>query len=167
MNNDSTDWTKGFNFDFGPLKEAVRGFENIDKVISAMDYPQMDYSNIIKQVNENIPEFEPIIPEGYFEKVQEYQEKSLEILQSINQNTANLYSIVDLIKNSNDKQDEMIELLSDIFLLAKVKDKEEADSMFKQIMTKINDTADTAESIIKLSGWAMAIYNMVISFLPR
>ena len=78
MNNDSTDWTKGFNFDFGPLKEAVKGFENIDKVISAMDYPQMDYSNIIKQVNENIPEFEPIIPEGYFEW-SNYEEREIEV----------------------------------------------------------------------------------------
>ena len=109
---------------------------------------------------------DPIIPEGYFEKTQEYQQKSLEVLQSINENTANLYTMVELINQNNEKQDELIALMTEILSLAKAKNKSEADSLFKKIMGKINDTADSAETMIKIVGWATTVYNMVLPLLP-
>ena len=109
---------------------------------------------------------DPIIPEGYFEKTQEYQQKSLEVLQSINENTANLYTMVELINQNNEKQDELIALMTEILSLAKAKNKSEADSLFKKIMGKINDTADSVETIIKIVGWATTVYNMVLPLLP-
>lgn len=111
-------------------------------------------------------EIEPIIPDGYFEKTQEYQQKSLEVLQSINENIANLYIMVELINQSNDKQDELISLMTEVLALAKAKSKEEADTLFKKIMSKINDTADSVDSIIKIVGWATTVYNMVLPLLP-
>lgn len=108
---------------------------------------------------------EPIIPEGYFEKTQEYQQKSLEVLQSINENTANLYTMVELINQNNEKQDELIALMTEILSLAKVKSKEEADSLFKKIMVKISDTTDNVDSMIKIVGWATTVYNMVLPLL--
>lgn len=104
---------------------------------------------------------ERIIPEDYFEKTQEYQQKSLEVLQSINENTANLYTMVELISQTNEKQDELIALIAEILTLAKAKSKAEADSLFKSIMTKINETVDSADSLIKIDGWAMTVYHMV------
>ena len=109
---------------------------------------------------------DPIIPEGYFEKTQEYQQKSLEVLQSINENTANLYTMVELINQNNEKQDELIALMTEILSLAKAKNKSEADSLFKKIMGKINDTADSVETMIKIVGWATTVYNMVLPLLP-
>lgn len=109
---------------------------------------------------------DPIIPDGYFEKTQEYQQKSLEVLQSINENTANLYTMVELINKNNENQDELIELLTEILSLAKAKSKEEADTLFKKIMGKINETADNVDTMIKVVGWATAVYNMVQSMLP-
>jgi len=108
---------------------------------------------------------DPIIPEGYFGRTQEYQQKSLEVLQSINENTANLYSIVELINQNADKQDELIALLSEVLSLAKAKSKKEADNLFKKIMEKINDTTDNVDSMIKIVGWATTIYNMVLPLL--
>ena len=41
-----------------------------------------------------------------------------------------------------------------------------ADSLFKKIMGKINDTADSVETMIKIVGWATTVYNMVLPLLP-
>ena len=150
---------------FGQMLEKFKGFD-FSKLTPT--YPTFDYGAINRQMQEHLNniEIEPIIPDGYFEKTQEYQKKSLEILQSINENTANLYTMVELISQSNEKQDELISLMTEILSLAKAKNKEEADTLFKKIMSKINDTADSVESMIKIVGWATTVYNMVLPLLP-
>jgi len=150
---------------FGQMLEKFKGFD-VSKLTPV--YPAFDYEAINRQMQEHINdiEIEPIIPDGYFEKTQEYQQKSLEMLQSINENTANLYTMVELINQSNEKQDELISLMTEVLSLAKAKSKEEADTLFKKIMGKINDTADSVESMIKIVGWATTVYNMVLPLLP-
>lgn len=151
-----------------PFGQMMEKFKNIDISKITPVYPTMDYDFINRQMQEHIQDIEidPIIPEGYFEKSQEYQQQSLEMLKSINQNTANLYTLVDLISKSNEQQDEVIEIVSEILAIAKAKEKKEAESLLKKVMTKINDSVETADSIVKLVGWATTIYNMVISMLP-
>lgn len=157
---------------FGQMLEKFKGFD-VSKLTPA--YPTFDCEAIKRQMQEHLNdiqehfndiEIESIIPDGYFEKTQEYQQKSLEMLQSINENTANLYTMVELISQSNDKQDELISLMTEVLSLAKAKSKEEADTLFKKIMSKINDTADSVESMIKIVGWATTVYNMVLPLLP-
>lgn len=150
---------------FGQMLEKFKGVD-VSKLTSV--YHTFDYEAINRQMQEHLKdiEIEPIIPDGYFEKTQEYQQKSLEVLQSINENTANLYTMVELISKSNDKQDELISLMTEVLSLAKAKSKEEADTLFKKIMSKINDTADSVDSIIKIVGWATTVYNMVLPLLP-
>lgn len=108
---------------------------------------------------------ETIVPDGYFENTQAYQQKSLEILQAINENTANLYTIVELINKNNEKQDELIALMTDILSLAKAKDKAAAGSLFKRVLEKITNTFENVESIIKIVSWATTVYNMVLPLL--
>ena len=50
--------------------------------------------------------------------------------------------------------------------IAKAKEKREAESIFKKVVTKITDTVEAADSVIKLIGWATTIYNMVVGMLP-
>ena len=151
-----------------PLGQMLEKFKGFDLSKLAPVYPAFDYQAITRQMQENIEniEVDPIIPEGYFERTQEYQQKSLEVLQSINENTANLYTMVELISRSNEKQDELISLITEVLSLAKAKSKEEAASMFKKIMGKITDTADSVDSMIKIVGWATTVYNMVLPLLP-
>ena len=148
----------------GQMMEKFKSFD-ISKLVPA--YPTIDYDFINRQIQEDIQEIDPIIPEGYFEKSQEYQQQSLEILKSINQNTANLYTLVDLISKSNEQQDEVIGIVSEILTIAKAKEKKEAESLFKKVTSKINNSVETADSVIKLFGWATTIYNMVITMLPQ
>lgn len=151
-----------------PFGQMLEKFKDFDVSKLAPVYPTFDCEAINRQMQESIQniEVDSIIPDDYFEKTQAYQQKSLEILQSINENTANLYTIVELISQSNDKQDELISLITEVLSLAKAKSKEEADTMFKKIMGKINDTADSVDSIIKIVGWATTVYNMVLPLLP-
>lgn len=114
-----------------------------------------------------IPKINNSLVEEHMEKTELYHEKSLKILESINANTANIYSIVELIRVSNDKQDILISILNDILLIAKAKNKEEADSLFKKVVDRINNGVDTADSMIKILGWATTIYQVVISFLSK
>jgi predicted house-cleaning NTP pyrophosphatase (Maf/HAM1 superfamily) len=150
-----------------PLGQMMEKFKNIDISRLMPSYTLPDYDFINRQLQENIQDIDPIIPEGYFKKTQEYQEESLEMLKSINTNTANLYTLVDLISNANDKQDELIGLISEILTIAKAKDKEEAESLFKKVMGKINETVKSADSMIKIMGWATSIYSMVIAMLNK
>lgn len=150
---------------FGQMLEKFKDFD-VSNLASV--YPTYDYEAINRKMQENIQsiEVDSIIPDDYFEKTQEYQQKSLEVLQAISENTANLYTMVELISRSNDKQDELISLITEVLSLAKAKSKEEADTMFKKIMGKINDTTDSVDSIIKIVGWATTVYNMVLPLLP-
>ena len=128
-------------------------------------YPTFEHKDVNRQIHFEDTEIEPFLPDGYFEKTLEYQQKSLEVLHSSNENTANLYIMVELIKQSNDKQDELISLMAEVLSLAKAKSKEEADTLFKKIMSKINGTVDSVESMIKIVGWATTVYNMVLPLL--
>ena len=92
---------------------------------------------------------------------QEYQQQSLEELRAINENTAQLKVIVELIHQSNEKQDELIALTGDILAIAKAKNKTEADSLLKKALEKISGTVDAGESILTMTKWALAIYKLV------
>lgn len=153
----------------GKFAEKMREQDaKIQRIVQSFVLPDntlnVDTEAIYRSVAEHTAE--PLIPDGYFEKTQEYQQKSLEALESINENTANLYTMVELINQSNEKQDELIALMTDILSVAKAKSKAEADSLFKKSMGKIKDTVDSVDSIIKFVGWATTVYNSVLHMLP-
>lgn len=112
-----------------------------------------------------MPEIEPIPIREHLEKTEEYQKRSLAVLKSIEENTANLSSIVDLINHSNENQDQIIEIFTDILSIAKAKNKEEADGLFKNVSEKITSTTDTVDAAIKLWGWATTVYKIVVPLL--
>ena len=124
----------------------------------------VDVKAIRKAVDEYHPD--PIIPEDYFEKTQEYQQKSLEMLQSINENTANLYAMVELINKSNENQEELLEILSEVLAIATAKSKKEAETLFAKAMKKLTATTDNVETMMKVMGWATTIINAVDGMLP-
>ena len=78
------------------MQEQDAKFQRLAQHLTVPDTSfKVDTDSIYRSIAEY--KVDPIIPEGYFERTQEYQQKSLEVLQSINENTANLYSIVELI----------------------------------------------------------------------
>ncbi len=90
-----------------------------------------------------------------------YKNEILRSLHAIESNTANLYTIVDLINKSNEQQDELIAILVEILSIAKAKSKEDAASAFAKVMAKITQVVKDGETLAKVAGYAMAVYQMV------
>ena len=99
--------------------------------------------------------------EEYSKTTREYQAESLELLRSIDENTASLFVIIDLISQSNENQDKILEILTEIFTIAKAKEQSEAESLFKKAVKTINETVETAESVAKMTNFAVMVFDFV------
>lgn len=89
-----------------------------------------------------------------------YRQETMRSLRAIEQNTANLYTLVDLISKSNDQQDELIAIIAEILTIAKAKDKKEAESIYKKVMAKITQTVKDGETLAKVVGYATTVYEL-------
>ncbi|RHR10247.1 hypothetical protein DWX58_07180 [Pseudoflavonifractor sp. AF19-9AC] len=124
----------------------------------------------VRRSNESmVPPFPPIKDEWLmYEKMEEFvhlQKQNNEILQDIEKNTANLKILVDLIHNSVENQDQIISIMAEILAMAKANNKDEADSLCKRVMSKISDTVQNVETMIKIMTFAKMFYNIVQSRL--
>lgn len=89
-----------------------------------------------------------------------YRQETIRSLRAIEQNTANLYTLVDLINKSNDQQDELIAIIAEILTIAKATDKKEAESIYKKVMAKITQTVKDGETLAKVVGYATTVYEL-------
>lgn len=92
--------------------------------------------------------------------MENYQTESLKTLRAIEQNTANLNTLVDLISKSNEQQDELISIIAEILTIAKAKDKKEAESIYKKVMGRITQTIKDGETLAKVVGYATTVYEL-------
>mgnify|MGYP004501721307 CR=1 FL=1 len=75
-------------------------------------------------------------------------------------NTSNLNTVIELIKDSNENQEEIINIITELLMLSKEINKEEARSKYKKIMNKITnikDSADTINQLVTLGGTIYAV----------
>lgn len=86
-----------------------------------------------------------------------YWDESISLLKNIEANTANLTTLVNLISSNNDKQDEIINIITELFSLAKETDKDEALSKYRKVMKKINEFSGDADTLLKLSSYGGTI----------
>ena len=86
-----------------------------------------------------------------------YWDESISLLKNIEVNTANLTTIVNLISTNNDKQDEIINIITDLFSLAKETDKDVALSKYRNVMKTINEFSGDADTLLKLSSYGGTI----------
>ena len=99
-----------------------------------------------------------------------YREETIRSLRAIEQNTANLYTLVDLISKSNEQQDELIEIIAEVLTIAKAKNQAEAKSVYTKVMGRITQTIKDAETLAKIAGYATAVWNLaqpIIEKLPQ
>ncbi|QHQ61475.1 hypothetical protein Ana3638_12380 [Anaerocolumna sedimenticola] len=155
-----------------------------DKV-NGFDISKIDVSSLIKNIDysASMPKFtQPAMPEiipygklqleeqQEFKKLfQAYQEESLRVLRAIEQNTANLYTLVDLISKNNEQQDELIAIIAEVLTIAKAKSKKEAESTYTKVMGRITQTVKDAETLAKVAGYATTVWQLaqpIIDKLP-
>lgn len=153
--------------------------------LNGFDISKIDISSLMKNLNYSAmtPTFTPspmpdIIPYGKlqleaqqeFKKLfEEYQQESLRALRAIEQNTANLYTLVDLISKSNEQQDELIAIIAEVLTIAKAKSKKEAESTYAKVMGRITQTVKDAETLAKVAGYATTVWQLaqpIIEKLP-
>lgn len=148
------------------IKEGIPLFDGISQ-ISLVPQSTFDYSEIMRSISiaevsiEDSPMYQQI------KESAEYQKKSYEVLKAIEENTANLRVLVDLIHNSNENQNEIISLLSEIQTMAKAKSSEEAGSVYKRVMSKLAGTIEDAETLQKLVAYAGTIYGIVQTYFSN
>ncbi|WP_089608999.1 hypothetical protein [Dehalobacterium formicoaceticum] len=73
-----------------------------------------------------------------------YREETIRSLRAIEQNTTNLYTLVDLISKSNEQQDVLIEIIAEVLTIAKAKNQAEAKSVYTKVMGRIKKTIKDA-----------------------
>jgi len=98
-----------------------------------------------------------------------YREETIRSLRAIEQNTANLYTIVDLISKSNEQQEELIAIITEVLSIATAKTKEEAESRYRKIMGKISTAIEDVETLGKVATFAASVWALaqpIIEKLP-
>ena len=96
-----------------------------------------------------------------------YQNEILSKLSAIESNTANLYVLVELISRSTEKQDELIAIVTEIFAIAKSKDKEQAKSAYQKVMGRVEQSATDMKTIAELTGFATVVYEVVKHMIAK
>lgn len=89
----------------------------------------------------------------------EYRESVVNALQGIEKNTALLTEMTILLQKSNDKQDEMFQLMIEILGIMKSSNEEEAESKFTTVMKKITTFTENASTMQSLISMAQTVYN--------
>lgn len=137
---------------------------NIQKFLDSMKLPEginLQNSELMKSTfqlpNNDKFDFDnsPIVNHRQEEKM--YWEQSLSLLKNIETNTANFGTLVDLIAKGNEKQDEIIKLISEFLEIAKESDKYVAETKYSKAMKKIGDIANNADTMVKLYGFGQMI----------
>ncbi|MGQ7056861.1 hypothetical protein, partial [Bacillus cereus group sp. BceL245] len=94
------------------------------------------------------------------DRTEQYNQSVLRTLEKIEQNTGNLYQIVQLLNTQTDKQDTIIELLTEVLAISTSVTKEEAEGKYRSVMKKITTVTEDVETIQKLSGFAQMVFQM-------
>lgn len=92
------------------------------------------------------------------------EEKQIELLEDIKNNTGSLVNMVDMIRFNSDQQTEIMLVIADILAIGTATTPEEAESLYKKTMDKINRTIESGENIAKLTAWATTAWNIIDKF---
>lgn len=91
----------------------------------------------------------------------EYRQEMLSNVKSINQNTAYLFDILSLIKESNEKQEEIISIVSELLTLSTLQDKSTVKSTYAKIMERIGRLVGDVENIDKLYKFSRIVLKLI------
>lgn len=89
------------------------------------------------------------------------EEKQIELLEDIKNNTGSLVNMVNMIRFNSDQQTEIMLIITEILAIGTASTPEEAESLYKKVTGKINHTIESGENIAKLTTWATAAWTLV------
>lgn len=92
------------------------------------------------------------------DEIANYKSDILETLKNIESNTSSLKTIVDLLQDSNENQEDMLKIIIEILELTKL-DKNAAEGKFKKIIGGITQATNSADTMMKLFSILVTVYN--------
>lgn len=125
------------------------------------------FRNALSGINDQIRTTERIMDEAkrsIYKNNSQKEEREIRLLEASEQtarNTAVLPEILGLIDRSNEKQDEIFELLVEILAVAKSHSKDEAESKYRKVMKKAAGFTGDIETATKLMGYASTVWKFV------
>ena len=135
--------------------------------MQVVDFPKQSISDFAIQ----IPRVEAQISESYtrsnFEEQQDYHEKSLKLLEEIRENTGNLSTIIDLIADSNEKQEIILQFIEQMLEIATAKNQDELNNKFQRVLENIKNSLELGELTGKLLFYAYTIFSLVSPHIGR
>lgn len=153
---------KNTNFDINKMMKD--NHVNLQDIIKNQPIQNLVYSSRINEISNESEEFHKSLMKSAEEskkKNEQYDQDILNTLRQIEGNTANLTTIIKLIEDNNEIQDETYEIITELLALTMEKDKKVVDIKYRSIMNKITEFTEDVEIITKLSGFAIAIYNIL------
>lgn len=87
-------------------------------------------------------------------KVDTFNQEVIELLRGIHANTTSMSNMIEFIQGSENRQEEILTIISEILLIGTAKSNNEATSMYRKVMDKINQTVEDAESFETLQNLA-------------
>lgn len=132
-----------------------------------LDLPKLDFSGIIGQINSEQALFQKAMDEVAEERKKRYNDKvyrekrMVELLESIDKNTSVLMDMVSLLEENTKDQKIILEIINDFNTLATINDKEKGQSLYRNIMNKINTSINDVNTITTLYSYGMIILNIL------
>ena len=96
-----------------------------------------------------------------------FRQETIRSLNAIEQNTANLHTLIELINKNNEQQEELIALIAEVLSIAKAKTREEAESAYREVMGKITKTIEDVETVGKIAGFATTVWNLTQPIIDK
>lgn len=82
----------------------------------------------------------------------------MDTLKQIESNTTNLSTLVLLIQDSNEQQEEIINIITELLSISKDRDESSAESKYRKTMKRISEYAGDIKAINILYGFANTLY---------
>lgn len=153
---------KNMNFDIDKMMRD--NHVSIQDLVKNQPKQNLVYSSEINEISHELEESHKKLIKSAEEsrkKKEQYDQDILNTLRQIEENTANLTTIIKLIEDNNEIQGETYEIITELLALAMEKDKKVVEIKYRSIMNKIAEFTEDVETITKLSGFAIAIYNIL------
>ncbi|KQL37141.1 hypothetical protein [Psychrobacillus sp. FJAT-21963] len=134
--------------------------------------------------NINIPDFTPdvrVLNEHYLKvdrEMQEeryarymeeerYKQETLNTLKNIEKNTGDISSLVSLLHENSGKQNEILEIMTNIMSIGTSTTTDEAESMYRTVMNKINTNIQDVETMDKLTDYCKLFYHTAKAYIQN
>jgi hypothetical protein len=140
------------------------GFANLK-----LTNPAANFNDISKmKLNFSLPTFAEqdegmrLAMEETHRKREDYNQDVLNTLKNIEKNTASLAEMINLLKESNVNQTELANIISEFMVIATVKDKDKANSLYRDVMDKLKFIASDADTFTKLTKFGVMIGTILV-----